>query len=192
MSIINARMSSFYLPFRSVDVIGLSGKAGSGKTYIAKVLHRSRGYVPLALADHFKVDCIARHGAPAEEVYGSSKSPDLRKLLQEAGTEKGRDVCGVDIWLRTLEAHMYGMWKAGVEKFVVTDIRFPNEVDWIHAMGGKVYRIIGRGGENAEAAMHRSEIALDEYQGFDGYIDNSPNSDLAMELYLKLDAQTPH
>lgn len=167
---------SFYLPADALQVIGLSGKAGSGKTTFAKYLHRAYGFVPVALADAFKVPAVVRHGAPIHEVFGSEKSEATRHALQQEGTELGRHVYGEDIWTRTLEAQLYGMAQAGVQRVVVCDIRFPSELGWIHSLGGKVYRLIGRGGTQGQA--HSSETALDGPQAFDTVFDNSIGEEL--------------
>lgn len=170
-------MSFYGLVDRDIDVIGMSGKARSGKDYIAKhVLVQWNGFTPLSLAAHFKVDAVVKEGAPFDEVLGDTpKSNDVRHLLQQMGTEQGRDVYGKDVWCKTLEAWMTILNNKGVSSFVVTDVRFPNEVEWIQSIGGYVVRVTGRGGaETEEAQQHRSEIALDGYDGFDFIVDNSP------------------
>lgn len=51
---------------------------------------------------------------------------------------------------------------------IITDCRFPDEVDAIHSAGGKVIRLT-RDLFNSQA---ESETALDEYSNFDAIIDN--------------------
>ena len=80
-----------------ITVIGLSGKAGSGKDYVAKTCFvQDRGFKNVSLAWHFKIECISRGHATYEEVF-VTKPPRVRKLLQILGTEEGRDVWGNDI-----------------------------------------------------------------------------------------------
>lgn len=180
---------SFFLESGQVEVVGISGKVGSGKTFLSSQLINT-GFVPIALANHFKVDAVVKNGAPLEEVFGSNKSPEVRKLLQELGTEQGRNVHGDDIWIRIAEAWMFALYQNGVSHFVVPDVRFPNEVQWIQNLGGAVFRVVGRGGAFGDAANHISETALDDYNSFDAYIDNSPlNARYAvLELKNKLQA----
>lgn len=159
---------------RSLQIIGLSGRAKSGKNYLAKHALLPIGFVPMALANHFKVDAVVRDGAPLDEVFFTDKSPETRDMLQKRGTEEGRHVFGEDIWIRTMEAWIAATVAAGVTRFVITDVRFPNEADWIKQIGGKVVRIVGRGGLDGALAFHPSETALDDYLAYDLELDNSP------------------
>lgn len=62
--------------------------------------------------------------------------PEVRRLQQVYGTEAGRDIHGENCWVDALARTM----EPGVN-YVVTDVRFPNEVEDIHSLGGKVVRI---------------------------------------------------
>ena len=153
---------------------GLSGVAGSGKDYIAKASFIPEGFVPLGLANSMKVEGVAMAGLPVEEVFGSTKSDTTRHWLQQRGTELGRDKYGDDIWCQHLELWMMYFLTHGVHKFVITDVRFPNEVDWVRACGGKVIRLTGRGGLVKSAAQHRSETSVSDDGDWDLVIPNNP------------------
>jgi hypothetical protein len=157
------------------QLIGLSGKAQCGKNYLARHALIPLGYLPIALADHFKVDAVVRDGAPMDEVFFSDKSPATRDLLQRRGTEEGRWVLGEDIWIRTLEAWISAHVSKGWRRFVVTDVRFANEAEWVKMMGGHVAQVVGRGGLGGSLALHPSETGLDDYPAFDAVINNSPD-----------------
>ena len=66
-----------------------------------------------------------------------------RQALQLMGTEAGRNVFHEDIWILSMEKRLDPN-----KNYVITDTRFPNEVEMIHRMGGKVFRI-SRGPEPA-------------------------------------------
>lgn len=161
---------------KPLEIIGMSGLAKSGKNYLAKHALLPIGYIPLALANHFKVDAVVRDNAPYDEVFFTEKSPETRDMLQKRGTEEGRHVFGEDIWIRTLEAWIGSFVAAGAYRFVITDVRFPNEADWVKMMGGRVVRVEGRGGLDGPLAFHPSETALDGYDKFDLHLDNSPKN----------------
>lgn len=163
-----------------IQVIGLSGKAGSGKDYIAsKIITPLYGYVPFSLAWHIKTSLVGKGAATYEEVF-MTKPPKVRNLLQHEGTENGRNIYGYDIWLDTAYSWMkliYEQW--GIQRFVIPDVRFPNEVDYIKRHGGKVLRIVAprrvaQSPLTIEARMHPSETALDDYplDNFDGIVEN--------------------
>lgn len=170
-------MPGVYYPIPNpFHVIGLAGKAGSGKNYLARHALLPLGFFPIALADHFKVDAVVRDGAPLDEVFFTAKSPETRDLLQKRGTEEGRWVHGEDIWIKTMESWIAAHVAKGWSRFVVTDVRFRNEADWVRALGGCVVQVTGRGGLEGAMAHHPSEVELDDYEFFDAAIDNRPAS----------------
>jgi hypothetical protein len=172
-----------------MQIIGLSGRAGSGKDYIASnIITKHYGYVPFSLAWHIKTGLIGKGAATYEEVF-MTKPPRVRHLLQQDGTENGRDIYGMDIWLDTAFAWMrlvYEQW--GIARFVIPDVRFPNEVEYIQKYGGKVIRIIApqriaNSPLSLEARLHRSETALDNFplDNYDGLLDNDIGSEDTLE-----------
>ncbi len=163
-----------------IKVIGLSGKAGSGKDYIAmNIITKHYGYVPFSIAWQVKASLVAKGVLTYEEAF-ITKPPHARYLLQSEATESGRDIYGEDMWLRAADAWMktiYEQW--GIQRFVLSDVRFPNEVEYIKKMGGKVFRIVApnrvsQSPLSEEARNHYSETALDDYplDHFDGIIEN--------------------
>ena len=53
------------------------------------------------------------------------------------GTEVGRDIFHKDFWVIQLENRL----RFHDDPIVVTDVRFPNEINWIRSVGGKVIEI---------------------------------------------------
>ena len=92
----------------------------------------------------------------------------VRDVLQIVGTELGRDVWGVDVWVKSMERLML---KSTADYFLVTDVRFPNEVDVLHRNGGKLWLVKGRGVVSGDA--HATENSIDGCTP-DLIIDNSP------------------
>jgi len=162
-----------------LEIIGLSGKAGAGKDYIFDNYLRPMGYHRWALADHFKIWIVGKEQATYEEVF-KTKPAHIRKLLQVAGTKEGRDVFGEDVWCQTTRAWMTHLSNTmGINKFCVTDVRFPNEVKFITESGGQVYRIeapqrVKNSPLSPEARQHISETALNGYVDFSGFLWNDP------------------
>lgn len=162
-----------------INIVGLSGHAGSGKDYIAQHYILPLGYVQWSFAWHFKVWLIGKGEATYEEVF-HTKPPHIRKLLQEEGTERGRMVYGENVWCNTAKVWMETLSdNCGISNFCIADIRFPNEVEFIQSLGGKVLRIVAperskNSSLTPEARMHISETALNDYERFDGYIFNDP------------------
>lgn len=170
-----------------IEIIGLSGKAGAGKDTIARAVFP--GYAPWAFAWPLKMAALG-HGFSYEEAF-RTKPPQCREWLQEYGTRKrdmDRDfwVKQLDGWIRTVHENL------GLRRFVITDVRYRNEVDYIQGMGGKVVRVNHGFGmpyplAGTAAALHPSETELDGFTGFDAEVHNhiSPNPGLEVRLQLE-------
>lgn len=126
-----------------MEVIGLLGHQGVGKNYLADLL---QVYLPkkntliVALADHFKIGCISKYNVEYDKVF-VNKDFKTRKLLQKVGTEEGRNKYGDDIWIRTLENWMKLYYSRGINRFIISDLRFPNEVEWVRKLNGLIIKI---------------------------------------------------
>lgn len=142
----------------NLKIIGLSGRAGSGKDFVAK--NCLSDYFKISLADHFKNDVVGKGIHTYEEVY-YTKPIEVRHSLQIIGTEQGRDVYGDNVWIHCIEAWLYSIYcKNGISKFCVPDVRFDNEAEWISQLGGTVFNVVSdrdRDGMDSEAKAHRSE-----------------------------------
>lgn len=170
-------------------IMGVSGKAGTGKDFISNQYLKPRGFRPWSLAWHFKIWLVGKGEATYDEVF-HTKPPHVRKLLQEEGTERGRLVYGEDVWCNTAATwirHLHETW--GVQAIVIPDVRFPNEVAMIQRLGGKVLRISApkRAASSAltpEQRAHQSETALDDFGGFDGFLYNDVGEEAQVEAQL--------
>lgn|GEM_PF-98824 len=165
-------------------LIGLSGKKGSGKDTAADALVHDFGYERHAFASRLKAavtrldpiidvddegiyryaSAVVDHGEERVKAW-----PEARRLLQRMGTEVGRDLFGDSFWV---DQTMRDVDASGTP-VVITDVRFPNEVQAIRERGGIVVRI-ERDGLPEDA--HPSEHALDDYT-FDVVIQNEGTVD---------------
>lgn len=148
-------------------LIGLSGYARSGKDTAAELLCLNYEFNRLSFADPMRdamyklnplVDGTTRLADLVDD-YGwdVAKSKDeARRLLQVFGTEVGREMFGQNFWIDQVFKQV-----EGPGRFVVADVRFPNEADAIKARGGTVIRI---NRHNLSAVNgHKSEHAMDNY-----------------------------
>ena len=136
-------------------VIGLAGRAGSGKGVVAEYLVRQNRYVRLKFADPMKAMLRAYYeclGVPSDEVerriegdlkeipcpFIAGKSP--RYAMQTIGTEWGRDLMSAGIWTHALfNRANYIITTDG--RVVVDDVRFYNEAATIRELGGEVWMV---------------------------------------------------
>lgn len=181
-----------------MEIIGLLGHQGVGKNYIAeKILPQilsQKNTLVLALADHFKVDCICKHGLAYDKAFGK-KDFKTRKLLQKVGTEEGRNVYGSDIWTNTTYTWMKIFHERGIERFIISDLRFQNEVDWIKEIGGIVIKIeatirnkkrlqeeANNDKDKNEIKNHISELGIDKISNYDIKVNNNPKDNISEQL----------
>lgn len=163
--------------FDSYRLIGISGKLGAGKSSLAEYLANksSAQAEPLerhSFADRLREVCSLMTNIPVDQtrttaqkeyvVPGWDKS--VGQLLQDMG--EGMRVYGhQDAWILTLFAY----FKPDVARWVLDDVRFPNEVDAVKRHGGLVIRLEGDPNGIREKTLrnlsHPSETALDDYAG---------------------------
>lgn len=161
-----------------LDIVGLSGYAQSGKDTAARFLIDERGYQRLAFADALRealyvlnpfIADADRHLVDLVDDVGwdvaKTGYAEVRELLQRMGTEVGRNLIGENTWV---DAVMNKTEDGG--RYVITDVRFPNEASAIKRMGGRLWRIERPG--VGPANNHASEHALADYP-FDVVIDNA-------------------
>jgi len=169
-------------------IVGLSGKAGSGKDFLAQSVVRPLGFVRWSFSWHMKNQAVGRGICSWKQAH-VEKPAYVRNYLQQEGTERGWKIFGPSYWPEVAEAWMLTMLNAnGFDKFVVADVRFPHEADWIKALGGLLVRVeaperVRHSSLSTAARAHDSETALDDYT-FDNVINN--DYDLAPVLLKEM------
>lgn len=140
---------------RSDDVVlvGLCGRAGSGKDTAADHLCAHYGFVRASFAEGPRVmleALLAHLGEDHAWLYEPAMKerpiPTLgasyRKLMQTLGTDWGRDMVGWRLWIDILARHL-GLDNAAPvhDRIVVTDVRYPNEAVWLKGQGGHLLMV---------------------------------------------------
>jgi hypothetical protein len=163
-------------------IIGLAGKARSGKDTVAQILGDLYGYHTTAFAESLKRACGEIFHFNAAQLYGDLKEEvdpfwqmTPRHVMQHVGTELFRHWRS-EIWVQSC-ARRIAM--EPTVNWVIVDVRFPNEADAVRRWGGKVVWIErpGRPTLNDAVACHASETALDRYDGFDAALINDRTID---------------
>ncbi len=153
------------------NIIGICGQAGAGKDTLAKWFIE-RGYGRSGFADPIKFMLNQAFGfSPADwedrrwkesddalwtmDSYGHTRCVTPRRLAQWLGTEVVRNNFGDDAWVNVWKQRWHD---TGQPKVVVADVRFQNEVDAIHKLGGIAIRITRPNDRSATVYMHDGEI----------------------------------
>lgn len=148
-------------------LIGLTGRARSGKTTAAEYLGGTFMLEHYAFADPLRHGLMAIFNLDASDFEGERKEQPLawlphspRQLMQSMGTEWARDTIHPDVWVMLAEQNLDYITAAlgAVIGFVVSDIRFENEADLIRRRGGTVIHINRRNAEPVNA--HVSETGV--------------------------------
>jgi hypothetical protein len=174
-------------------IFGFSGKMGTGKNYICENLFLpmlkqiyNQEAVQMAFADQIKVNVMVKYNISKFEVF-DDKNYKIRQLLQQEGTSEGRNLKGENIWINYLDNWMNVHKSRGVYNFLITDVRFKNEADFIKSRGGRIIRVdapdrnldrIKKEKLTPEIYQHISETDLDTYSKFDLVVDNTYGADL--------------
>jgi len=174
---------------QQIEIYGFSGKIASGKNYIAEKIFLpklpQKKTLIISFADHMKIQIMAQYNISYERLF-HKKDDETRRLLQLTGTENGRNIYGEDYWIKIIYGWMQMHAERGIERFIITDCRFPNEANFIQKNGGKIIRIespnrtkdtIEREAMNDQEKIkqiynHASETALDNYDNFDFILKN--------------------
>ena len=231
-----------------MNLLGIVGRAGSGKDTVADILVRDHGFVKVACADPLKRICRDTYGFTDSQLWGPSMERNkldlryprehtstlggycdccgidlrlereaaetqcyltARHALQQLGTEWGRR-CYNNTWIdyairvasfllsgemktsappliptyypqtgsewrsirseRTFSGEVRGEihWARGERPdrvttgVVISDVRFPNEVDAIRAVRGRLWKTVHGGGLCGPAGEHESESHIDK------------------------------
>lgn len=143
------------------QLIGITGRAGSGKSTAADYLV-SKGWTRVKMAGPLKA-MLRAMGLTDRHIEGDLKNKPCHMLCGQTprhamitlGTEWGRDMIGQSLWTDLAHLNIANAMARG--PVVVDDIRFENEADVIRKLGGKVLKI-----ERASADMidHKSEAGV--------------------------------
>lgn len=135
-------------------LIAFSGLKGAGKDTAAQVLVDEYGFRKIAFADALRqMLLIIDPEISFEDMWGLNcrrlsqiikgvgwdeakrNYPEVRRLMQVTGTEGVRMLFGENAWIDILARRFPDLADADT-RYVITDCRFDNEVDFVRGQGG--------------------------------------------------------
>lgn len=124
------------------SIVGIAGKANAGKDTLGSLISNKYGHDMESFAAPMKsmLNEIFYYAGGSywesrewKEANNTLIGKSPRRMAQTLGTEWGRTLINPDLWVLLLQARTKYS-----PKIVITDVRFLNEVEWIHANGGIV------------------------------------------------------
>jgi hypothetical protein len=174
-------------------IIGLSGYAQSGKNTVADILVDHHGFIQLAFADAIRAFVYEINPMVACSPTGylqdlvnlkgwdeAKQEPQVRKLLQSTGLA-GRTMIDEYLWVALTLSQIKDPQDG---RYVITDVRFPNEAAALTSQGGQIWRI-ERPGVDA-VNDHVSETALDAWVFDETIINDGTIEDLKKKISVDL------
>lgn len=192
-------------------IVGLLGFIGSGKGTAGDIL-KDLGFTPMSFAKGVKDVAAEMFDWPRHLLEGDTdvsrkwrEQPDNfwskefgkeftpRLALQLMGTEVGRDVFHKDFWVIKMKKYIM---ENPEQNFVITDVRFRNEMQFVHDLGGTLIEIqrgikphwygiaskANRGDKAAENFMlNQSGIHESEWRWVGGSIDHFIDNEGTLE-----------
>lgn len=176
-------------------LLGITGLAQHGKDTIGERLVVCWGFKRQSFADGVKDLAYATNplipnggtGRTLQSIvdqhgWDAAKTlfPPVRTYLQNLG-QTCREMFGEDIWIRKVERE----WLEGYAPLtVITDVRYPNEAEWIRRQNGKVVRVERLPYfDNGVGITHASESSVLEVR-WDAFIANDGTIE---DLWAKTD-----
>jgi len=185
-------------------IISLSGKIGSGKDTVAKIIQDitpTYEWKVKKFAGKLKEVATILSGVEIEkwedqEFKQSQMSEEwgmtYRDFLQKIGTEAMREGLHTNTWVSALFADykiMLYPFNCTIDKhgelpnWIITDTRFPNEMEAVRNHVGIAIKVVRESG-NTIGTTHESETALDNYNDWDYVIENNGTiDDLKQKVY---------
>jgi len=175
-----------------MKIIGLTGPAGSGKDTVRQMLEQNHHCTGLAFADPMRAmlaplldlcgvgnEWMAQRELKELPIPGLGQS--YRVLAQRLGTEWGRSI-DPDFWVKVAAASMAEVMniKGPDTVFVISDVRFDNEAQWVKDHGGVIWHI-HRPASQAVAA-HQSENGIRPELVDANILNNNTLSDLDVKV----------
>lgn len=176
-------------------LIGLLGKKRVGKDTVADYLVEKYQFKKETLATPIKEVCKILFDFNDDQLYGDLKEEkddywniEPRIIFQYLGTDIFRnDIKRIlpdinnNFWVKTMEKRIGK--HINNKNIVVSDLRFQNEVDMVHRLGGIVIKIDKDTSAN-DFQNHESETNIDTIQDYDILVNNNKK---IIDLYEIID-----
>lgn len=182
-------------------IIGFSGRKGSGKSFFSSYLVKTYGFKELSFAGPLKKGLKHIFNLTEEQLTDPIKKEEFiprlnaspRQLMQWMGTDVIREEFNNkfsyrgSVWVDNVREQIRRLRKENRDvNIVISDVRFMNEVDMIHELGGIIVNVITPREllEYGPNDRHKSEM---QELDFDHRLINDKTNRTTKDNYLSLD-----
>lgn len=179
-------------------IIGVLGNKHHGKDTLSDYISKKYGHQKTHMGHELKIG-IGQHlfGFTEKQLFGSLKDVvdpfwgiAPRDVYQFIGTDVFRKYINTILptiedrfWIKCYEKKYLSTNEYDGTNFVISDLRFQNEVDWLHSTNNIVIKIV-RSSLLEHIDAHESESGVHEVNGYDHIIYNDGTID---DLYRNFD-----
>lgn len=181
-------------------LIGFSGKKGSGKSYFADYLVNNKLFIKLSFASPLKEITKILFNLSDEDVKDPIKKELInpkfnaspRELMQWLGTDIMREEFNKrfnysgSIWIDNVKDKVKMLLDSNKD-VVIDDVRFQNEVDMIHSLGGIVINLHNDLNSNNLNTLTSSHPSENQKLTFNYEFINDKSYSNTYDIYLNLD-----
>jgi phosphomevalonate kinase len=165
-----------------MTLVAISGKRRSGKSFMGTMLEKHYGYRSISLAAPLKQMIREQFGLTEDQTDGHLKEiVDMRYGLtpRELMIRFGAFYRSIDrdFWVKKLFDQIKQTPQAQMGKYVITDMRFKNELDWFKRHGATLVRLERDEEFTGPSIDDPSEKELDDYAAWDVLITKEFNRD---------------
>ena len=209
-------------------IIGLCGTIGSGKDTVANYLVQTHSFIKVSYGSILKDVVSSVFGWKRELMEGDTltsrafrdqednwwseqlqKSITPRNMLQTIGTDVFRKHFHADIWVIALQHQILEIQKQAQKaeshvNIVITDCRFPNEIELVKKLGGVMIKVVRqelppqhiekvkqalKNDENAKEWLKHQNVHESEWYSFVAPVDHEIfNHSSKEELFCKVES----
>lgn len=161
-------------------IVAISGKRRSGKSFLGAQLAREYGFRQVSLAaplkamvrEHFGLTTAQTDG-DLKEVYDERLGMTPRELMIKfGGFYRSVDQ---NYWVKKLFDQIKLRPQAQLGRYVITDLRFKNELDWMKRHNALLVRLERDTEFTGEPIDDPSEKELDDFTGWDIHVPKEQN-----------------
>ena len=170
------------------NVVGICGRKRAGKDTLGDYLCTYYYYRHMSFADPLKLSLKHMFGYSDAQLYGDKKEEidnrwgtSPRQMMQHFGTDICRNTIKDSFWIDRFK-QIYNKLNDDT-KVVISDVRFQNEIDAIHELGGIVIKV-ERATILNDLSNHESESGIDKLENIDHIFENNGTID---DLYKKFE-----